>query len=184
MIENERKYVLQPDDALIYFAKISRIYNAKIKTINQGYLDVEGKSRIRSIDGLIHKRYYYTFKDMVGSELMEIEQQISEEDFNLLWGNVNRVINKKRVTIPMGHNVWEVDFFDSPTGIYFVMAECEMDRYQVTPDVIPPFINDELLYTVERDDLRFTNCKLSDRTYVKQVLEDLNGKSKFTQSNT
>ena len=65
-----------------------------------------------------------------------------------------------------------VDFLkDENSNTYFVMAECEMPEGRETPNSMPDEIKDDIIYIVEKDDVRFTNKKLSDKSHAQAMLQ-------------
>lgn len=160
-VENERKFVLPPTfDA-------GRLDDWARADIRQAYLD-DGP-RIRQIGG----EYLFTYKKWVpqARELVEIETSISRDDFELLWPLRVEAVQKTRYVKNIGDHEWVVDFLHDDDGAtYFVLAEVEMPRFQAAPDVIPDEIRDHILHAVDADDNRFTNKKLSDRDYARDML--------------
>lgn len=156
-VENERKYVLNPDFDAGRLAAWSR------HDIRQAYLD-DGP-RIRQFDDT----YLFTYKKWVpqAEELVEIETVISEDDFNLLWPICVQRIAKTRYVLLRDEVEWVVDFLRGDDGqVYFVLAEAELPRGQAVPGSIPQEIESSILHAVDAADNRFTNKKLSDRDYA------------------
>ena len=156
-VENERKYVLGRD------FPVDRLSGWKRYDIRQGYLD-DGP-RIRQRD----EAYIFTYKKWVpqARELVEIETEISEDDFNLLWPLSTKRIDKERYVRVIDDVEWVVDFLKNETGeVYFVLAEAELPRGQAAPGHIPPEIADAILYAVDAADDGFNNKRLSDQVYA------------------
>lgn len=158
-IENERKYVLRDPQ------KVLEIYPHWL-TLRQGYL--RGDARVRHV---IHPRHpsqtIFTYKIMVGDDLVEIECSISQEDFDRLWSIADRRVSKKRWSYQAGADHWDIDvFLDQNGDPYLAMAECEMEAGKDAPDEIPMFIRDHIVYEVPRSrTLDFTNTRLGDPKY-------------------
>jgi len=157
-IENERKIVL---DNVNTEAELAIDNSYARKTIKQGYI---GLNRIRMVqDELLIPTYTFTFKQNTTNGLVEIETDISEQDFFNLWEHVDRSLTKTRFSKEFGDELWEIDFFKTPVDqTYFIMAECEMPENRDFPINIPDFINQHQVHIVDRDDERFTSKSLTD----------------------
>lgn len=159
-IENELKYVLPRDFDAACLGGWER------HDIRQAYLD-DGP-RIRQIDA----EYLFTYKKWApqAGELVEIETAISHEDFELLWPLCVESLRKTRYVKAIGEEEWVVDFlYDAAGAVYFVLAEVEMPRLATAPDAIPPEIRDRILHSVGSGDNGFTNKKLSDPDFARQI---------------
>jgi len=176
-IENERKYVLRDEDSSGFKAKLVTMPGATSLDLKQGYLDKANRIRsIRRLDGTV--QYLFTYKTKVNGNQIEIENEISERDFNSLWTLVGNVITKTRIVVPFGDYKWEVDFLHSYKKktlgeCYLVMAEVELPEDQELPNQVPDFISENLVYLVPRDDRRFINRNLSRVGTVKQMVQEL-----------
>jgi hypothetical protein len=161
-IENELKYVLPPDfdpAALIGWDR---------HEIRQAYLD-DGP-RIRQMDA----DYLFTYKKWVpdARELVEIETAISHDDFGLLWPLCVERLRKVRYARRIKDAEWVVDFLtDASDEVYFVLAEVEMPRFAKSPDSIPQEIREHIVYAVDSSDNGFTNKKLSDPDYARELYD-------------
>ncbi len=168
-VENERKYVLKTTDIRDVYVSL-RGWSYTEMTISQGYLD--DRTRLRKIEFDETVLFFFTFKLKVGDDLIEIETEILESDFDALWSVAQRRIKKTRIVVPFVEK-WEIDvFYDSDDSVYLIMAEIEFaDAKQIEPTEIPPFIADNLLYEVPREgDDRFFNSKLGDPEAVRALL--------------
>ena len=163
-IENELKYVLPLDfDA-------GRLKGWRRHDIRQAYLD-DGP-RIRQIDS----EYLFTYKRWIpqAKELIEIETDLSRDDFDLLWPLRVESLQKTRYIKEIGEAEWVVDFLMNATGhVYFVLAEVEMPRHQAAPDDVPAEIRDHILYAVGAGDNGFTNKKLSNPDYAAKLYQKI-----------
>ncbi|MDC7683522.1 hypothetical protein PQU92_09560 [Asticcacaulis sp. BYS171W] len=163
-VENERKYVLSPDfDA-------ARLTDWQAIDIRQAYLD-DGP-RLRQYGDT----YLFTYKKWVpqAEELVEIETAISADDFNMLWPLCVESIRKTRYIKETDDGEWVVDCLRDETGaVYFVLAEVELQRFQVAPDQVPLEIADDIIHAVAANDNRFTNKKLADILYARNLLRDV-----------
>jgi len=161
-IENERKYVLSLDfDA-------GALEGWERFEVQQAYLD-DGP-RIRRFGG----EHIFTYKKWApqARELVEIETAISREDFELLWPLCVEAVRKTRYVKETADGEWVVDFLrDDKDRVYFVLAEVELSRFEMTPDEIPAEIAGHIVFAVPADDNRFTNKKLADRDYARELLE-------------
>ncbi|MBW8882492.1 MAG: hypothetical protein JF615_14060 [Asticcacaulis sp.] len=80
-------------------------------------------------------------------------------------------MRKTRYVTETDDGEWVVDFLRDDNGaVYFVLAEVEMPRFQVAPNQIPEAIRSHILHAVALGDARFTNRKLSDRAYARNLL--------------
>jgi len=175
-IENELKYVLDGSSKELYHT-FTNLPGAEVYEFQQGYLD--GYNRLRRSK---HKRTsvsecFFTYKNTVKGQLIEIETAITDDDFEKLWTQVGRTLTKDRVKVPTSDYIWEIDFFKHKGECYFVMAEVEMPPDQVEPSVVPDFITNNLLYAVPRGDSRFLSKSLTKPDAVQALLKGLrNGK--------
>lgn len=163
-IENERKYVLPPDFDTAGLDGWVR------HDIRQAYLD-DGP-RIRQIDD----GYLFTYKKWVKitKELVEIEVEISRDDFELLWSERAQSIEKTRFERHVDGVEWVIDRLrDKDGAVYFVLAEAELPRGQQVPQHVPDAIAAHILYAVAADDNRFTNKKLSDPDYAARLFNEV-----------
>lgn len=176
-IENERKYVLNGEDPSSFKALLTDKPGATSLELKQGYLDKA--NRIRSIvDPNGVTQYLFTYKTKVNGNQIEIENEISERDFNSLWTLVGNIITKTRVVVPYGDYKWEVDFLYSYKKktlgeCYLIMAEVELPEDQELPNQVPDFISENLVYLVPREDRRFINRNLSRVGTVKKMVQEL-----------
>lgn len=165
-IENERKFVLSRDfDA----AQLRGWTRSEIK---QAYLD-DGP-RLRA-SGAAH---IFTYKRWIphAQELVEIETEISAEDFALLWSQSSDQIVKTRYEKRDAAGDWVVDFLrDSADALYFVLAEVEMPRGVKSPDAIPPEIAPYIVHTAAAPDERFTNKRLADVDAASRLYQEISG---------
>jgi CYTH domain-containing protein len=175
-IENELKYVLDVPSAHKFRNLMLHQKNATGYVYRQGYLN--DNTRIREVKdsntGEVLETLF-TFKMMVNGKLVEIEDNISQADFDLLWIKVERVMLKSRVKVPVGNRIWEVDFMHTSDGneTYLVMAEVEMGEDETDPGALPDFISEHLLYAVPQGDMRFVNNRLTQPNAVKKLIQDI-----------
>lgn len=174
-IENELKFVLDPKNQVSYFTNLLNLDGAKVYNLQQGYLDTS--SRVRKVENStdLKRTNFFTYKTAVNKQLVEIETEISDSDFDKLWTKVNKVIIKKRVVVPLSDHTWEIDFFQTANkpDYYLVMAEVEMSEFATAPESIPNFISSYLLHAVDKSDMRFNSISLNRPDAVAKLLQEL-----------
>jgi len=174
-VENERKYVLSVKDPNAFGRQLLTL-GGHSRHLRQGYLHTGAQSsaRIRDVSNDAEHLPKFTYKHLINGEIVEIENDITPEDFEKLWTKVESRIDKIRVVVPHDDLVWEVDFFlDEQVQTYLVMAEVELDEGVELPYSVPSFISDNLLYLVPRDDPRFFNTRLSDADKVRKLVKSV-----------
>ena len=163
-IENERKFVLRDDTTLE--GALASVPGVHRSLLHQAYLDVSGM-RIRAIDGARGQSHVFTYKRPVNGQVVEIETEISREDFDRLSSQCIERLRKVRYSWADGPFHWDVDFFKTETGdTYFAMAEVEMPEEQREPPPLPPRLASHLLATVPAGDPRFASKRLADRAHA------------------
>lgn len=171
--EHEYKYAVSmklleelPEDAMRTLAQRHQI-------IEQGYLAFsKGMScRVRSTTEYGKVRWYLTFKQKVSSRVIEIEKKLDERDGCELWEVAVGKLKKDRYVFESDGHVWEVDVFKHDGQIYFLLAEVELAEGQPRPKRSPDFLRKHVLYEVPLSDDRFSNKKLSDVNYARQLYQ-------------
>lgn len=166
-IENERKFVLK--DAAKLETALAATPGIHRGLLHQAYLDVSGM-RIREIDGPRGLTHVFTYKRPVNGQVVEIETEISREDFEKLSSQCIERLRKVRYSWTDGAFHWDVDFFKTETGdTYFAMAEVEMPEDQHEPPPLPPSLSGHLLATVPAGDARFASKRLADRAHAEAM---------------
>ncbi|MEQ1819451.1 MAG: hypothetical protein ABL871_12650 [Terricaulis sp.] len=135
---------------------------------------LEDGPRIRDQDGVAT----FTYKRMVASarELVEIETEISREDFDMLWPECVTGLHKTRYAKRDDAGDWVVDFLrDGAGALYFVLAEVELPRGVEAPSVIAPEIAPFVVHAVAATDSRFTNKRLTDVAYASELYREITG---------
>ena len=166
-IENERKFVLK--DAAKLETALTATAGVHRGLLHQAYLDVSGM-RIREIDGAHGVRHLFTYKRPVNGQVVEIETEISREDFEKLSSQCIERLRKVRYSWTDGVFHWDVDFFKTETGeTYFAMAEVEMPEDQREPPPLPPNLVGHLLATVPAGDARFASKRLADPAHAEAM---------------
>jgi len=191
-IERENKYVLHAGEDL-FIDLMEKVKNSEIEfsvgDFKQGYL--HKGSRIRSIDwryigGYKEEKvsghnmateHIFTYKHKIDGNVIEIETDISPNDFDRLWDETKYRLTKTRFSsdtpISYHNEHWEIDFFHNSAGkIYFVMAECEMYHGKDKPTEMPQFVKDNLLLDCA-DNTVFSSKKISSPTYATELMENL-----------
>lgn len=165
-IENERKFVLSKD------ADASAFEGWVRSELRQAYL--EDGPRIRDADGV--RTFTYKRWIVAAQELLEVETEISQEDFAMLWSERATALEKTRYakTLPSGD--WVVDFMRNDVGeVYFVLAEVELPRGVAAPSSIPSEVAALVIYAVDATDNRFTNKRLTDIAYATALYREIAG---------
>jgi CYTH domain-containing protein len=165
--ENEYKFFLRRDKTTL--DTLGRIVHeqqipSSIIQIEQGLLATDDGLTLRVRHSRFScgkvDRWLLTMKQDVGDRVVEIEQLISTRDGIALWGECYSKLQKTRYKIEHGGQTWEVDRFFDGDRIYCVLAEIELPEGAPPPAILPPFIAENLLYSVPQGDGRFSNKKL------------------------
>jgi hypothetical protein len=175
-IEHEHKVVLRDWDAFHRALAMARV---GMGAIEQFYLD--GKARLRRIEhdppiGNLRVERTFTFKQAIGGRLLELEMDVSEEDYGMARAAAVSSLFKHRFRRGGrdGH-VWDLDFLftarpEEGGSIYFAMAEVETE--EGADWSIPSFLAPYVALVVPREHGgQFTNARLSDPAYARHVLE-------------
>ena len=179
--ENELKYVLQRQFA--YDLKNGKVdlHGGELrppKSFQQAYLYGDTVMSVR-VRGVNHCAFSMTVKQKIPTRVVEIETDISQEDFKDLWEASSERLCKDRYdyfVVRDGRSYkWEIDlFYDSDGTCYFVQAEHEMLENQAYPDFIPDLIQEYLLWAVpQADSGDFSSRKLSDVGYASYMYDQL-----------
>ncbi len=176
--ENELKFVLKP------FVDVHRVMRDledryRFATIDQGYLTKCKGLTVRVRHSISSQKnrgeFRLTVKKLVNDRLIENEMLIDGRDFGDYWSQCHGKIHKIRFYM----DDWEIDFFLDPEGaVYFILAEHEMPEDQEYPENFPEFVKEHLLFEVPRSDDRFSNRKLSQVEYAKELWSSLEGRLK------
>lgn len=177
--ENERKYVLD-----LKFAEdinqVKSILGHTLKSgrkIRQAYLygdpiwNLRVRQKEQSDGTMIH---WCCLKYNIGERVVELEQEISERDFEDLWSHAIRHLTKYRYDLfPDDDIKWEIDlFYDDDGQLYFIEAEHEMPENQKLPNFIPFIIRKYLLYAVPpAEQFQFSSFNLADPEWSKGVYQ-------------
>ena len=127
------------------------------KHLRQGYIPGDRLiERVRAIR-MNAETYVRTVKTGMGVTRIEIEEETTQEIFEVLWGlTVERRVEKKRYVIPDGESFWEIDVFSDRQ---LVLAEIELnseDDEVVFPKWLEPYIVRDVTEETE-----FTNWSLA-----------------------
>ena len=126
--------------------------------------------RIRSIEDPAGTRHVFTYKRPVNGQVVEIETEISREDFDRLASQCVETLRKVRYSWTDGPFHWDVDFFKTDDGgTYFAQAEVEMPEDHDVPPPLPPSLAPHLLATVPAGDPRFASKKLANRAHAEAL---------------
>ena len=118
MLEIERTYLLS--------AVPPYVKTVTPKHLRQGYIPGDRLiERVRSIRMNGTETYVRTVKTGMGVTRIEIEEETTQEIFEVLWGlTVERRVEKKRYVIPDGESFLEIDVFSDRQ---LVLAEIELN---------------------------------------------------------
>ena len=182
-VELEYKYLIDKDEVqydVLIEKLISMGISYRVLNISQGYLPKAG--RLRKItetgpSGSMSQKFIFTYKHKLSFQPgdLEIETEISEDDFCLGSSDCSFNIDKTRVVFNHGPYTWEVDFFNdrsSTNGHYLVLVECEVQD-GVQPDLhfLLEYLMGGLQYRVPLGDSRFSNKNLSFIENAKNLYE-------------
>lgn len=168
-IENERKFVLDDLSGALE-ARVAARQDAKRTYLHQAYLDASGL-RIRSIESSDGIQRIFSYKRLVDDQVIEIETEISELDFERLWKTRREALQKARYSWTAGQFRWDVDFFKTEDGrTYFALAEVEMPESETQPPSPPDILAPHVLLLAPRKDPRFTSKRLADRVHAERLL--------------
>lgn len=169
--EHEYKYVISLDFAEKEAA--TKSLAQRHQEIQQGYLAFSKgmTTRIRSVVEGRNRQWYLTFKQKVANRVIEIESKLDERDGLDLWDVCVGKIKKNRYIIPDKDLdcKWEIDFFKHDGSVYFVLAEIEMKENSPRPHEPHKSFCDFVLYEVPLTDDRFSNKRLGDLNYAKEI---------------
>lgn len=175
-IENERKFVLDDDGKLE--AQLAELPGVARSLLRQAYLDVPGL-RIRSMETGGRRAHVFTYKREVAGQVVEIETEISADDFDRLWTQRRESLLKTRYAWADGQFHWDVDFFKTEDGqTYFAMAEVEMPEDDTVPPPLSPRLTSHFLADAPHRDPRFASKRLADRAFAEKLLADIRLKGK------
>lgn len=172
-VENEIKHVLSDPDGTLMRKLAARRPGVDI---DQFYVNSGNRFR-RSDHPSKGTRREHTFKLSVSGRVLEIETDVSEEDFTLASQAARERVVKRRFSFNEPDAHWDVDFlYTAPSGqggsVRFVMAEAEFPEgatYQV-----PDIILEHLDFIVPKGfSSEFTNRKLADEGHVHRVMRDV-----------
>lgn len=167
-IENERKFVL--DERGDLEPELAKTAGVTRRVLHQAYLDTSGL-RIRAIEEPDATRHVFTYKRMVDGQMVEIETDISQIDFERLWKLRRESLRKVRYAWNDGRFHWDTDFFKTEDGrTYFALAEVEMPEDEAEPPAVPDRLSPHLLGLVPFGDPRFTSKRLAGREHAEELL--------------
>jgi hypothetical protein len=187
-IEREFKYILKhPSDLWDRLLELRKTTQIDVIDIKQGYLSKGGRIRSRLYnrrvgvtigqDYIAEPQYIFTYKHPLTGRpgVLEIECDISSEDFDLAWEDADHKIDKTRFVLECqaSGGVWEIDFFRDKDGIYLALAEFEVPAEAGPPDRLNPLVQEYLVFSVPEDDRRFQNRKLCNRAKVEKLLKEI-----------
>ena len=144
---------------------VAKIAESRQRIIQKYILISRGAvARIRKIQE--DKTYYlFTFKQEVMGKTLEIEKEITKEDYKMLSKNTIRELQKTRYN----YKGWELDYLKNNNKTYIAVAEYEMPENIKNPPFIPEFIKNLMFYKIKLKDSRFSNKKLYDVKYAESL---------------
>jgi CYTH domain-containing protein len=168
MIENELKFIVRYSTELE--ASLKRKYGWVL--IDQAYLN--GRARVRRKTTLTEDQWFFTFKQRLeNGHNIEIETEISEQDYNALLPFAPDRFIKQRVTVRRDDVCWDIDFPYWARGNHFIVAEAEMPATMDQPPVILEDIKSHIAFAVPRSDGRFNARRLIDEKHAMALAEEL-----------
>lgn len=173
--EYEFKYAIHLDLVKEISEDRLRIMCDKHLIIEQGYLAFsKGMScRVRCTKEYGKPKWHMTFKQKTSSRVVEIEKKIDERDGNDLWQVSVGKLKKDRYVFDEHGIKWELDLLKQDNCIYFIIAEVELMEGTVRPKKMPDFLQSFLLYEVPMSDDRFSNKRLGDANYARDLYSRL-----------
>jgi CYTH domain-containing protein len=119
--------------------------------------------------------YTFTFKESINGKLLEFEDSVDAQDYELARSGAASELFKIRYKIPVDGGDWDVDFLmtgrpEEGGQVYFVMAELELPEgapWELL-DILKPYL---VLQVPYEDSTYFTNRKLCDVGYAREVTE-------------
>lgn len=169
-VENELKYVL--DDPTGNLEDWLSSLDIVGYDILQAYLDAD--TRIRQFTSLYDDsvKWILSFKKKIAGKQIEIEAEMTEDDFINLLPTADVILTKRRYKIQTKTAEWDIDFLkNKKLGTYFVLAEAEMPDGQTDPGVIPQDIINHMILEV-KELSGFGNKKLSNVKYATNLLKE------------
>lgn len=168
-VELEYKYVLKK--AILNEVEPWHLPH-KVIVIQQGYLAKAEGINVRVRHELSDTdKWFTTIKQKVNGETVEIHQEIDRVDGLKLWEVSTPKLTKTRHVFPAGDLKWEVDVFYHKAEIYLVMAEIEVPEAFYGRPGVPLFLKKHVILEVPLTDNRFSNTKLGDVEYTKNLYE-------------
>lgn len=139
----------------------------EVWVIEQGYFDTDhhGDPSPDRPEGRIRRttfpdgstKFFHTVKRGLGLVREEREIELAESVFTDLWPQTEgRRINKSRLRVPVGDQIWEIDQF---LGIDLVLAEAELPSME-TELVLPAWLQARVIREVTEEPA-FRNFELA-----------------------
>ncbi|RYD64347.1 MAG: hypothetical protein EOP83_09955 [Verrucomicrobiaceae bacterium] len=158
------------------FAKLSSKYKQRL--ITQFYLSDNVRFRRIETEGDPEISRCFTFKKEIAGKVLEIERQVSHYDYILAQTVAVSELHKVRFKVPGAEpdTHWDIDFLVEEQGgpIYFALAECEFPEnanYEILSD-----LEGHIALVVPPHSARFfSNSRLTDQEYARNVLQDYLG---------
>lgn len=201
-MENERKFVLYCDRTIIdqirrQASNITRheqaflkggtdwsVYIRKSDLVYKSYKATDGSVIRMYLDdassGLLshNSQYTLTYKQKVNSKQVEIETNISQQDYQGLFKTCMNYVYKNRYTIKDEFHLWEfdeyVENFNSKKP-YFILAEVKLPEDLDEPKSIPEVVKSNLVYMLDKNENGFSSKELCDSKHAERKYKQLLG---------
>ncbi len=169
-IENEYKFPLNDPDGTLERTMETHPDFQKI-TIRQGYLRKGCRVREWNEGPNGKHRFIFSYKHRVEDDVVEIETDIEEDDFNRLWTVAEKPVEKIRFKKVEGTIIWDVDFLKHNGVTYFALAEVELPAEDREVPSVPDILKNHAMGRMERHCKALTNKRLSDPDYAARVMD-------------
>jgi hypothetical protein len=165
----------EQDGTEIYF-ETNKVSEKQFEALSQNAKDsgdgcfiLPNATRIRNENG----KFSITYKQDVDGELIEVEddKNVTAPIFEKFKPHATDFVNKTRFKQQINDEEWIVDYLKTANtdDIYFVQSEVEMPYGRGVPLYMPNIISDNFIHAVDRNDLGFTNQKLSNAAHAKSL---------------
>lgn len=201
MIENEIKCITKTEPTKI--PEIVDKYSGALSYVEQSYINgsrirksvsLNVASTLNSMRIVGQPQYIHTTKHATKHGLVEVEVDITEKDYTMLYPYSEEKIKKLRVKIKQPDVLWDIDFLfrsdfdlnfsllqdnayldDFKKSFYISLAECEMPEHWAAPKTFPDFVQEDMVYMVPQSEAaQWCNKCLSDVDYTLALIEEKN----------
>lgn len=176
-IENEFKYLLHN------YKQFKSLLNGAFPVEEIDQLYTAGGGRFRKVErnhGSPH--HYFTYKEMIGDSLLEVETAIPASDFDLAATAAVSRLRKTRFkfegkvasNLQYGPYVakWDIDFLYNAKGeIYIGLIEVEVPPEVKEPPPLVNWMEDYVVRPIRKyDSVMFTNRLLANEEYARNLV--------------